>query len=212
MWLPVIIPLTVELANAETKLTKIKHGNLFKDVGHVYSQAKDAHLIIPININELEQRRDTLAAIREAVVNMDENKKIPSNDNTQSKYLFNKKTRKSLNWMKQWTNTSITNGMDRIEDALKSFERNMAVIGDLGGRKKRDVIHHDIEKRQVVVGAVGLVSGLFLSGIVNKYQTDRLLHVMEQKQNVIVHQLEQDQVKIHQNVRSKKPNSGIKIK
>ena len=199
MWLPVIIPLTVELANAETKLTKIKHGNLFKDVGHVYSQAKDAHLIIPININELEQRRDTLAAIRESVVNMDENKKIPSNDNTQNKYLFNRKTRKSLNWMKQWTNTSITNGMDRIEDALKSFDRNVAVIGDLGGRKKRGVIHHDIEKRQVVIGAMGLVSGLFLSGIVNKYQTDRLLHVMEQKQNVIVHQLEQDQVKINQN-------------
>ena len=87
------------MTNAETKLTKIKHGNLFKDVGHVYSQAKDAHLIIPININELEQRRDTLAAIREAVIHMDENKKIPSNDNTQSKYLFNKKTRKSLNWM-----------------------------------------------------------------------------------------------------------------
>ena len=123
MWLPVIIPLTIELANAETKLTKIKHGNLFKDVGHVYSQAKDAHLIIPININELEQRRDTLAAIRESVGNIDENKKIPSNDNTQNKYLFNRKTRKSLNWMKQWTNTSITNGMDRIEDALKSFER-----------------------------------------------------------------------------------------
>ena len=197
MWLPLVVPLIVELANATTKLQKIEHGNLFKDIGHVYSQTKDAHLIIPINIQELEDRKNALENIRTAVINMDENKRRPSH-HERGEYLFNSKTRKSLNWMKRWTNESITNGLDRIEDSLKSFSKNVSMIGDQG-RRRRGVVYHNMIKRQIVVGTIGAVAGAFIAGLVNKYQTDKLVHIMKQQQDVIVHQLEQDQVKIHQN-------------
>ena len=195
LW-PLIVPLIVNVTS-NPRLEKINHGNLFKDVGHVYSKAKDAHLIIPINLQELEDRRNSLDTIRRHVVNMDENQKRPTNDNS-GNYLFNLKTRKSLAWMKMWTNQSITNGMDRLEDTLKSFEQNVSTIGDLGGRRRREV-HYDRKKRQLVVGAIGLITGGIVAGIVNKYETDKLTHVLKQKQDVIVHALEESQVKIHQN-------------
>ena len=202
MWIPLVVPMIVDLnVEAEVKLTKIKHGNLFKDVGHVYSQAKDAHLIIPIDLKELEDRNNALASIRRSVLAMDENKRIPSNDPRSAPYLFNSKTRRSLQWMKKWTNESITNGLDRLEETLKSFDPNITMIGDLGGRRRRGVTHHDREKRQIVVGTIGVVAGGLIAGLVNKYETDRLVHVLKQRQDVIAHQIEADQIRIHQNAK-----------
>ena len=202
MWIPLVVPIIVDLnVEAEVKLTKIKHGNLFKDVGHVYSQAKDAHLIIPIDLKELGDRNNALASIRRSVLAMDENKRIPSNDPRSAPYLFNAKTRRSLQWMKKWTNESITNGLDRLEETLKSFDQNITMIGDLGGRRRRGVTHHDREKRQIVVGTIGVVAGGLIAGLVNKYETDRLLHVLKQRQDVIAHQIEADQIRIHQNAK-----------
>ena len=55
MWIPLVVPIIVDLnMEAEVKLMKIAHGNMFKGVGHVYLQAKDAYLIIP-NTNRSER-------------------------------------------------------------------------------------------------------------------------------------------------------------
>ena len=50
----------------------------------------------------------------------------------------------------------------------------------------------------MIVGAIGAGLGAAITGIISKYEQDKLVKVMNQWQEVIIAQLEKDEVSIHQ--------------
>ena len=86
----------------------------------------------------------------------------------------------------------------RLDDVLASFQQNVTIIE--GGRGRRAVKVPFREKRQIIVGTVGAALGAAIAGIISKYQQDKLVKIMNKRQEVIIAQLEEDEVAIHQNM------------
>ena len=205
MLLPLIPGLLATMA-VDNELVQIKpmsHGNIFTVVGHIYTGSRSGHIVIPFNLKTLRERRDQLDAINQHIQSLNENKIHPSNDPKKKKLVLNGKNRRAIAWMKFWINQTVSENIIRIDDTLYSFTKNGTRLDETNRRRRESPLASEFfpvirNKRQLVMGTIGVALGATIAGIVSKYQEDKLLHIIEKKQQVIVTQLEENAVKIAQ--------------
>ena len=200
MLLPVLLPLIAMTpvldVDPHVKVTPLIHGNLFKKLGLVYVGSAYGHLVVPIHLKELRQHRHELDLINKHVQHLDENTANPYTN----KSVLSSSMKKKVKWMKFWVNHTVSECLVRLDDALASFSENVTMLE--GNRPRRAVNYVEFPfrgKRQVIVGAIGAGLGAAITGIISKYEQDKLVKVMNQRQQVIIAQLEKDEVSIHQN-------------
>ena len=198
MTLPILLPLATMMVDVPTqvKVTPLQHGNLFKKLGLVYVGSAYGHLVVPIRLSTLRNHRHQLDLINKNVQHLDENTRNPYTN----KSILSKTAQKKIQWMKYWTNETVTNCLVKLDDALASFQENTTMIEGGRGRRAVEVQVPFRTKRQLIVGTIGAALGAGIAGIISKYQQDKLVKIMQKKQEVIIAQLEEDEVAIHQNM------------
>ena len=200
MLLPALLPLAImtPVLNVEhhVKVTPLQHGNLFQKLGLVYVGSAFGHLVVPIHLKELRQHRQDLDLINQHVQHLDEETANPYTNQS----VLSASMKKKVRWMKFWVNHTVTECLVRLDDALASFSENATMLE--GSRARRAVNYVEFpfrSKRQIIVGAIGAGLGAAITGIISKYEQDKLVKIMNKRQEVIIAQLEKDEVSIHQN-------------
>ena len=202
MWIPFLPLVAMAAVDDLVQITPMSHGNIFTVVGHIYTGSRDGHIIIPFNLKTLRERRNQLDAINKHIQSLNENMVYPSNDPKKKKLVLNNKNRRAIAWMKYWINQTVSENLVKIDDTLFSFTKNGTHLDDNDRRRRASPLAPELPvrrvKRQLIVGTIGAALGATIAGIVSKYNEDKLLHILDQKQKVIVSQLEENAVKIAQ--------------
>ena len=150
MTLPILLPLATMMVDVPTqvKVTPLQHGNLFKKLGLVYVGSAYGHLVVPIQLKVLRQHRHQLDLINQHVQHLDEDTRNPYTN----KSILSKTAQKKIQWMKYWTNETVTNCLVKLDDALASFQENTTMIEGGRGRRAVELQVPFRTKRQLIVG------------------------------------------------------------
>ena len=185
MLLPVLLPLIAMTpvldVEPHVKVTPLVNGNLFTKLGMVYVGSAYGHLVVPIRLRVLRQHRQELDLINQHLLHMDEEVRNPyTNESVLSNAAKNK-----IRWMRHWVNETVTNCLIKLDDALASFEQNNTMIEGTRGRRAVNYVEFPFRgKRQVLVGAIGAGSGAVITGIISKYEQDKLVHIMKKSESL----------------------------
>ena len=165
---------TPQLPQATAKnyeIERLPHKTIFKLEGKIYSDLMYGHLSVPLDVNPLIERRDLLEDFNEEL------SEIPTDDDS-----WPKTRRQHLDWIKDWTDRKVTGTLVYLDSSIEMFNHT---------------VDSQRKKRQATFIAAGV--GALVTAVVNKFQRDTLLDVVQKKQTVIQAQVQSNLVGMNQN-------------
>ena len=153
------------------EIEKLPHKTIFKLEGKIYSDLMYGHLSVPLDVNPLIERRDLIQDFNQELQD------IPTDDDS-----WPRMRRQHLEWIKDWTNRKVTGTLVYLDSSIDMFNHT---------------VDSNRKKRQTLLFAAG--AGALITAVVNKFQRDTLLDVVQKKETVIQAQVESNLVGINQN-------------
>ena len=189
----IILTLSTLSSKSDQDVVALHEGSIFHEYGHLYSRLASAHLVIKIDIENLRERRDMLVHVRDRMIDMT----TSVHPNT-GKTFFNKKTEEAITWMKNYLDTTILNGISRIDTTLQSFTYEDTNIDSGLKRNQRGTSISPRQRRQIFAGAMALGLGFVVASVVSEFRTQTLIKAIQQKQDVLAARVADNMVRINQ--------------
>ena len=189
----IILTLSTLSSKSDQDVVALHEGSIFHEYGHLYSRLASAHLVIKIDIENLRERRDMLVHVRDRMIDMT----TSVHPNT-GKTFFNKKTQEAITWMKNYLDTTILNGISRIDTTLQSFTYEDTNIDSGLKRNQRGTSISPRQRRQIFAGAMALGLGFVVASVVSEFRTQTLIKAIQQKQDVLAARVADNMVRINQ--------------
>ena len=134
------------------------------------------HIIIKIDLLKIENKREELMKLQDAI------NKLPVEDS------WTKHSKRLHEDFKHWLNTTIHDTISKMNTSLEVFDSKHFYLIETSDR----------DSRQLIVGAASLIIGGIIGAVGNYLHQGQVIDVLQQKQGIISHQVQDNLVKLNQ--------------
>ena len=178
------------IAFAESENVNVRqfqHGAIFRKVGDLYPSLSYGHINIKLNLDDLIRRRTGLTR---------------TNTNFKEQIYpdhFTTNQKRRMDYLKDMVNNTVQHSITKLNATLRAFDLEDAeVIKTKDKNKTEDEIPNKREKRQIIVGALGAITGSLVTSIISNFKKETLIHIIEKRQNLLIHEVEAQSIKLAQ--------------
>ena len=188
MWMAILT-----LCYAEGKvvvLSTTSSLSTFTNTGLMYNDLFFGHLVIKVDLNKIEERRNMLMKLQEQVM------KLPKYESWSSSQAERADT------MKVWMNQTLQHVITKVNISLNSFQEDQWNLVPSSTTAKPATSALQREQRQVMIAAgAGLLIGGVLTAVGSYLHEQAVIDILEDKVAVITSTIENNLVKLNQHER-----------